>query len=206
MKTKLILTTTFACFLAISAQAETQSFDFKDPKGVNNATFKLDAPLEAITGTANGISGTVSYDAEKPESLTGKIVVETKSLTIPNPVMTDHMRGADWLDAAKFPEITFEAAKVANVKRDGDNTTADVTGKFTMHGATNVITVPVKLTYLKGKLAVRSNGQVQGDLLVLRAKFTVKRTDYGINPKAPTDKVADEIELALSLAGASPKK
>ena len=135
MKTKLILTTTFACFLAISAQAETQSFDFKDPKGVNNATFKLDAPLEAITGTANGISGTVSYDAEKPESLTGKIVVETKSLTIPNPVMTDHMRGADWLDAAKFPEITFEAAKVANVKRDGDNTTADVTGKFTMHGA-----------------------------------------------------------------------
>lgn len=206
MKTKLILTTTFACFLAVSAQAETQSFDFKDPKGVNNATFKLDAPLEAITGTANGISGTVSYDAEKPESLTGKIVVETKSLTIPNPVMTDHMRGADWLDAAKFPEITFEAGKVANVKRDGDNTTADVTGKFTMHGATNVITVPVKLTYLKGKLAVRSNGQVQGDLLVLRAKFTVKRTDYGINQKAPTDKVADEIELALSLAGASPKK
>ena len=206
MKTKLILTSTFAFLLAASAQAETQSFDFKDPKGVNNATFKLDAPLEAITGTANGISGTVSYDAEKPESLTGKIVVETKSLTIPNPVMTDHMRGADWLDAAKFPEITFEAAKVANVKRDGDNTTADVTGKFTMHGATNVITVPVKLTYLKGKLAVRSNGQVQGDLLVLRAKFTVKRTDYGINPKAPTDKVADEIELALSLAGASPKK
>lgn len=199
-------TSTFAFLLAASAQAETQSFDFKDPKGVNNATFKLDAPLEAITGTANGISGTVSYDAEKPESLTGKIVVETKSLTIPNPMMTDHMRGADWLDAAKFPEITFEAAKVANVKRDGDNTTADVTGKFALHGVTNVITVPVKLTYLKGKLAARSNGQMQGDLLVLRAKFIVKRTDYGISPKAPTEKVADEIELALSLAGASPKK
>ena len=31
-------------------------FDFKDPKGVNNATFKLDAPLEAINGSATTVS------------------------------------------------------------------------------------------------------------------------------------------------------
>jgi polyisoprenoid-binding protein YceI len=41
---------------------------------------------------------------------------------------------------------------------------------------------------------------------VLRAKFTVKRSDFGINPGAPSDKVSDEIELTLSLAGAAPKK
>ena len=38
------------------------SFDFTDPKGVNNAVFKLDAPLEAINGSANGIGGTVQFD------------------------------------------------------------------------------------------------------------------------------------------------
>ena len=34
-------------------------FDFKDPKKVNNVVFLLDAPLESISGTATGVSGTV---------------------------------------------------------------------------------------------------------------------------------------------------
>jgi hypothetical protein len=42
---------------AAAGRAAPQTFDFKDPKGVNNVQFKLDAPLEAITGTATGISG-----------------------------------------------------------------------------------------------------------------------------------------------------
>ena len=55
------------CLLAIVclntvALAAPQTFDFKDPKGVNNAVFKLDAVLEAINGSANGISGTVTFD------------------------------------------------------------------------------------------------------------------------------------------------
>jgi polyisoprenoid-binding protein YceI len=206
MKNKLILTLTSSLLIAGTALAAPQSFDFKDPKGVNNAVFKLDAPLEAINGNANGVSGTISFDAEKPESLTGKIVVETKSLTVPNPTMKEHMHGGQWLDVEKFPTITFEATKVANVKRDGTTTTADVTGKFTLRDVTKEITVPVKLTYLKDKLGARSNGQMQGDLLVVRSTFTIKRSDYGVNPKAPSDKVAEEIELTLSLAGAAPKK
>jgi hypothetical protein len=46
---------------------------------------------------------------------------------------------------------------------------------------------------------------MQGDLLVIRANFTIKRSDFGIHPKAPEDKVADTIELTLSIAGASPR-
>lgn len=46
--------------LATAVCAAPQSFDFKDPKGVNNAVFKLDAPLESINGSASGITGTVS--------------------------------------------------------------------------------------------------------------------------------------------------
>lgn len=187
-----------------TARAETQTFDFKDPKGVNNAVFKLDAPLEAINGTANGISGTVTYDPENPATLSGKIVVEAKTLTVPNPMMNGHLHGNQWLDVAKFPEITFEAAKVANVKRDGPSASAEVTGKMTIHGVTRELTIPVKLNYLKGKLGDRVPNQ-QGDLLVMRAHFTIKRADFDINPGAPADKVANEIELTLSLAGAAPK-
>ena len=45
---------------------------------------------------------------------------------------------------------------------------------------------------------------LQGDLLVIRAKFTVKRSDYGINKGQGEDKVSDDIALDLSIAGQSP--
>jgi polyisoprenoid-binding protein YceI len=205
MKTKLLLSLASTVALAVSAFASSQSFDFKDPKGVNNAVFKLDAPLEAINGTANGISGTVAYDPDKPEALNGRIVVEARSLTVPNPMMNGHLRGEQWLDVEKFKEITFETTKVANVKRDGDNVTADVSGKFTVRNVTKEITVPVKLSYLKDKLGARVPN-LKGDLLVIRAHFTIKRSDYGINPGAPAEKVSDEIDLTLSLAGAALRK
>jgi len=39
--------------LAVSAFAAPQSFDFKDPKGVNNVIFKTDAVLESINGASS---------------------------------------------------------------------------------------------------------------------------------------------------------
>ena len=181
------------------------SFDFKDPKGVNNAVFKLDAPLEAINGSANGVSGTVTFDPANPAATTGKIVVATASMQVPNAMMKDHMQGAQWMDVAKFPEITFEAKELKNVKTSGDTTTADAAGSLTIRGVTKDVSVPVKLTYLKDKLGLRVPNQ-KGDLLVIRANFSIQRADYGINPGAPKDKVADTIDLTLSIAGAAPQK
>jgi len=103
----------------------------------------------------------------------------------------------------QFPEISFEAASVDNVKTDGNKTTADVTGTMTIKGVSHKITVPVQLTYLKDKLKDRLP-MLQGDLLVIRAKFTVKRSDYGINKGQGEDKVSDDIALELSIAGQSP--
>jgi len=48
-------------------------------------------------------------------------------------------------------------------------------------------------------------GSHEGDLLVIRSTFTVKRNEFNINPGQYEDKVANEIELTLSIAGASPK-
>lgn len=188
--------------LAGAALAAPQSFDFKDPKGVNNAGFKLDAPLEAIQGNANGVSGTVTFDPESPAATKGKIAVAAATLHVPNPMMQGHLHGNQWLDVAKFPDITFEAKELKNVKTDGDNTTAEVNGTLTIKGVAKDITAPVKLTYLKDKLGQRVPN-MKGDLLVIRSNFTIKRSDFGINPDAPTDKVANDIELTLSVAGAA---
>lgn len=195
----------WALVLGVSAQGGGMKFDFKDPKGVNTVAFSLDAPLEAISGSANGISGEVHFDPAKPEATQGKIVVASASMHVPNPTMKEHMHAKDWMDVASHPELTFEADSLSDVKRDGDVFTGKAVGKMTMKGVTQKITVPVKLTYLKDKLGARTNGRIQGDLLVLRAQITVKRSDFGINPGAPTDKVSDEVELTLSLAGSAPK-
>ncbi len=191
--------------LATAAYAAPQSFDFKDPKGINNAGFKLDAPLESINGSASGITGTVSFDPENPGATTGKIIVAAESLMVPNPMQKEHMHSDKWLDVAKYPEITFEAKSLANVKTEGNKTTADVTGTFSLHGVSKDITAPIKLTYLPGKLGDRVPN-MKGDLLVIRANFSINRDDFNINKGQYEDKVADTIELTLSIAGASPAK
>jgi hypothetical protein len=45
----------------------------------------------------------------------------------------------------------------------------------------------------------------KGELLVIRASFTVKRSDFGLMPGQMEEKVSDAIELTLSIAGASPR-
>jgi len=202
MKKTLVL---LAIATSTLAQAEPLTFDFKDPKGVNNVVFKLDAPLESINGTASGISGTVTGDPDKLETITGRIVVAAETLHVPNPVMKEHMHGEKWLDTKANAEIVFDLKSVSNVKRDGNSGTADVSGTFTLKGISKDVTVPVTITYLPGKLKARG-GDVDGDLLVIRSNFTINRSDFQIQAGQSADKVAENIEVSLSIAGASPKK
>ena len=187
--------------IAGGVQAAPQTFDFKDPKGVNNAVFKLDAPLESINGSASGITGTVVFDPENPAAVSGKIVVATASLIVPNPMQNKHMLSPIWLDATKYPEISFEAKSLANVKTDGNVTTGDITGTFTLKGVSKTLTTPVKITYLKDKLSARVPS-LKGDLLVVRANFTINREDFNIQPGQYEDKVSTTIDLSLAIAGA----
>jgi len=192
--------------LGLSAQAAPLTFDFKDPKGVNNVQFSLDAPLESITGTGTGISGSVTFDPAQPAATKGKIILDTKSLTVGNPMMADHLRGGNWLDVANHPAITFEAVSLTNVRTQGNVVNAEVAGKLTVKGVTKDMKVPVSFTHLPDKLGARVNDpKVKGDLLVLRANFTINRADFGIQPGKNTDKVAETIQLSLSIAGAAPK-
>jgi polyisoprenoid-binding protein YceI len=185
--------------------AQAESFDFKDPKGVNNVTFSIDAPLEYISGTANGISGTVAFDPEHPEKTAGTITLETSTLMVANSMMREHLLGENWMDVENYPVITFETTEVEMEKSDGNGYKLAATGKLTVKGVTKEITVPVTLNYLPGKLADRTNGNLEGDLLVLRTHFTITRSEFEINAGQYEDKVSDEIALKLSIAGAAAK-
>jgi len=201
MNPKLLCLTLFTA-LSGAALAAPLDFDFKDPKGVNNITFKLDAPLEAISGSANAISGRVTFDPENPAATKGRIVVTSSSLTVPNPMQKEHMQSDKWLDVAKYPEIVFDVKELKGVKTEGGVTTAEATGAFTLKGVTRELSVPVKLTYLKDKLSARVPN-LKGDLLVLRASFSIKRGDFNIMAGQVEDKVANAIDLTVAIAGAA---
>lgn len=195
-----------ALFLLVTlvgtAWATSETFDFKDPKNGNSAIFKLVAPKETIQGSANGVSGKVTFDPQNPGTTKGRIVVAAKSLAVPNPIMKMHLHGSTWLEADKYPEIVFEVKELKNVKTEAEKTSADANGTFTLKGVSKELTVPVSLTYLKDKLGQRQPG-LKGDLLVVRTTFTIQRSDFNVNPHQNEDKVADKIELTLGIAGAA---
>ena len=63
--------------------------------------------------------------------------------------------------------------------------------------------ISVTITYLEGLLEKRN--RVPGDLLVVRSKFSVKRDDFNIQKGKSLEKVANDIEIILNLAGSAPK-
>lgn len=193
----------FSTLLGLSlSHADTINFDFKDPKNVNNIIFQMDAPLESINGSGDSISGLVKFDPENPELTKGEITLDAKSLHVGNPVLKEHMLGKDWLNVEKFPSIRFTLNQLNDIEQDGIHLLANAHGKMTIRNITLDMKIPVKLTYLKGMLEKRN--RVKGDLLVIRSKFSVKRDDFNIQAGQKLEKVANEIELSLNVAGAAP--
>lgn len=193
----------FAGFTIISAVAAPQTFDFKDPKGVNAIQFTLDSVLEPIAGTASDVEGKVTFDAADVATTKGKIEVEAKSLKTSNATMTEHLLSAGWIDAEQHKDIAFEFAKLDDVKSTGDNKwSATANGKFSLKGVTKDVSIPVTLTLLPGAFGKRLNKpELPGDLLVVRGAFSINRGDYGIKPGQNEDKVAPVIQLTFALVG-----
>ena len=192
--------TIISFLLPLCLLGTSKSFDFKDPKGVNTIIFQMDALLESINGSAGGISGGVSFDISKPEETKGSIILDASSLRVDNSVLQEHMHGEDWLDVKKFPHIEFSLSKLNEISITDRTIKAQADGKMTIRNTTVKMKVPVELTYLPNMLEKRN--KVPGDLLIVRSKFTVKRDDFGIQPGKYLDKVANDIQISINLAGA----
>ncbi len=198
-------TTNLICFLLpLTLLGLPKSFDFKDPKGVNTIIFQMDALLESINGSAGGISGVVIFDPSDPSLTNGSILLDASSLRVDNPVLQEHMHGKEWLDVTKFPEIEFSLSNLKDLEKNDHSIRANADGKMTIRNVTMKMNIPIELTYLPDMLEKRN--KVPGDLLIVRAKFNVKRDDFGIKPGQYLDKVANDIEISINLAGYCPKK
>ncbi len=73
-----------------------------------------------------------------------------------------------------------------------------VTGDFALKGVTRAITAPANVTHLPGKLKQR-NHRGEGDLLVLRTRFTIQRRDFKVGAAMPH--VADKVDVRVAIVG-----
>ena len=180
-----------------------QTFNFADERGRNQTTFFSTTPLEDINGTANGISGTVSFDpASFAKTIKGKIIVKVESINTGIELRNHHMQSANWLDAAKYPDITFEIVSVFDVKQTGDNKLEfRVKGNFTLHGVSKEVTADADATYLEEN--EQTMKRAPGDLLGIRAKFSVKLSDYGIQNQLIGNKVAENVDVGVNIIGSN---
>ena len=193
----------FAQGFKVKASGE-QKFNFQDKAGRNQTTFFSTTPLEDITGLSGDVKGSVTLNVNDVKTLKGKVTVSVASIKTGIDLRDEHMRDAGWLDAAKYPEISFEIKKVSDVKSVADNKlTAKVTGNYTMRGVTKEVTTDATLTYLDE--SDQTKMRAAGDLLGVQAKFNVKLSDYGVNNKVVGQKVSENIEVSVNVVGSNAK-
>jgi polyisoprenoid-binding protein YceI len=118
--------------------------------------------ISEVSGRFNDVAGEIRLDKD---AITGaKATIQVKSIDTAIQKRDDHLRSPDFFDAEKYPTITFESTRVENGR---------VSGKFTMHGVTKEITLPVTV---KGPIQDPWGNQ----RLAVSAETTLNRTDYGM--------------------------
>lgn len=187
--------------------AGTQKFVLNDAVGKNSIQFLSDAPMEKINGTADGVTGSFSLDPGNLEATNGKIQVKVLAMKTAMVKRDEHMYSEMWLDEAKFPTIEFDVQSLSNilVSNNGKQPTANAnaSGKFTVHGVTKPMTARITITYVPE--SAETKGRASGNLIALKATFTVKLSDFGITGKSGLigSKVGETIEITADLFGNS---
>jgi len=185
--------------LAAAAQ-EPRTFRVAD-NGGSRVQFLSEAPLETITGVTSKVKGELTVDLQRPARTRGRVVVDVASLRTGIELRDEHLRGSTWLDSARYPEAIFEITGVDGIDALPPNQIqrARVRGRFTLHGQTQNVTANARIRYMPLTDEMRQ-AYVNGDVIVVQARFKVKLADHGVSIPPPVRlKVAEEVTVSVVL-------
>ena len=91
-----------------------------------------------VRGEFTKLSGSLAYDASNPANSSLEARLEVASINTRDEQRDAHLKSPDFLDAEKFPELTFRSKQVT---KDGDGW--QVKGDLTIHGVTREVTLSV---------------------------------------------------------------
>lgn len=92
-----------------------------------------------VLGRFNQFSGNFSYDAANPNASTVSIEIDPASVDTNHAERDKHVRSADFLDVAKYPQASF----VSTAYVDNGDGTATLSGDLTLKGVTKAIDIAV---------------------------------------------------------------
>jgi polyisoprenoid-binding protein YceI len=93
-----------------------------------------------VRGTFGTFSGSATGDPASPANATIEATIEATSIDTKESKRDAHLRGPDFLDAAKFPNITFKSTKIEAAGAGKFK----VTGDLTLHGVTKPVVLDVE--------------------------------------------------------------
>lgn len=138
------------------------------------------------TGQFDHVNGTLVYDAGHPAKSSVSVSIPVSSLRTHVPALDKQLLGPMYLDAKRYPLITFVSSKVkpAGSKR------FKVEGQLTVHGVTRPVTLEVTLNKA-GKYPM-----IEAPALGFGASATFDRSAFGVGYGVPM--VGDALRVTVT--------
>jgi polyisoprenoid-binding protein YceI len=150
--------------------------------------------VSTVRGAFTKVSGTVQYDPASPGKASIQASIETASVDTRVEMRDNDLRSPRFLDAQKYPTITFASKKV----EPGVAGQLKVTGDLTIHGVTKEVVLDVD------GLAPPIKDPMGKDRMRMGASATTKinRNDFGVSGLPGL--VGDDITITLDVEMVKP--
>jgi polyisoprenoid-binding protein YceI len=148
--------------------------------------------LTTVRGAFSGTSGVIDFDPAKPEAGAIELRIPAESVNTGDEKRDGHLRSADFLDAATYPEVVFKSTKITPKGRNE----FVVDGDLSIRGTTKPVAVDVEL------LGIAEDPRA-GQRAVFDAKFSFDRTQWGLVWNMPIPSgvlVGEKIKVEASVS------
>lgn len=149
--------------------------------------------ISNVRGEFRKVSGTLTFDAANPAASSVLAEIDVNSISTREPDRDNHLKSADFFDAANHPTIRFQSKKV---EPQGPNA-YKVTGDLTIRGVTRQVVLQVEgpTAEIKDPWGYYRRGA--------EAVTTINRKDFGVAWNQVLEAggvvVGDEIEISLEV-------
>jgi polyisoprenoid-binding protein YceI len=187
-------TLAIALILTLSAAAQ-DAWQLDPPHSAAQFSVKH-LGVSTVRGAFTKVSGTVQYDPNNVGKTTIQATIDTASVDTRVEMRDNDLRSARFLDAQKYPTITFASKKVEAAGAGQ----LKVTGDLTIHGTTKEVVLDVD------GLAAPIKDPMGKDRMRMGASATTKinRNDFGVSGLPGL--IGDDITITLDVEMVKPAK